>query len=55
MTVDSKSHMVHLVIQEDAHRPMVFRSYSELGHPDLQGMIDSPRRKHAHRLTIVTA
>ena len=54
------------VIQEDAHRRLseeeretartiVSCLHVELGHSDPRGMIDSLRRKHAHRLIIAVA
>ena len=36
-------------------RSMVSRLHVELGHSDPRGMIDSLRRKHAHRRIIATA
>ena len=41
--------------ERETARTMVSRLYVELGHSDPRRMIDSPRRKHAHRLTIATA
>ena len=60
VTIDSKNHLVapavstddYPVIQEDAHRRL---NEEEHGHSDPRGMIDSLRRKHAHRLIIAAA
>ena len=41
--------------ERETARTMVSRLHVELGLADPQGMIDSLRRKHAHRLTIATA
>ena len=41
--------------ERERARTMVSRLHVELGHPEPQGMIDSLRRKHAHRLIIATA
>ena len=41
--------------QRETARTMVSRSHVELGHSDPRGMIDSLRRKHAHKLVIATA
>ena len=41
--------------ERETARTMVFRLHVELGHSDPRGMIDSLRRKHAHRLIIATA
>ena len=41
--------------ERETSRTMVSRLHVELGHSDPRGMIDSLRRKHAHRLIIATA
>ena len=41
--------------ERESARTMVFRLHVELGHSDPRGMIDSLRRKHAHRVIIATA
>ena len=41
--------------QRETATTMVCRLHVELGHSDPRGMIDSLRRKHAHRLIIATA
>ena len=41
--------------ERETARTMVSRLHLELGHSDPRGMIDSLRRKHAHRLIIATA
>ena len=41
--------------ERETARTMVSRLHVELGHSDPRGMIDSLRRKHAHRLIIATA
>ena len=40
--------------ERETARTMVSRLHVELGHSDPRRMIDSPRRKHAHRLIIAT-
>ena len=41
--------------ERETARTMVFRLHVELGHSDPRRMIDSLRRKHAHRLIIAVA
>ena len=41
--------------ERETARTLVSRLHFEPGHSDLRGMIDSLRRKHAHRLIIATA
>ena len=41
--------------ERETARTIVFRLHVELGHFDHRGMIDSLRRKHAHRLIIAVA
>ena len=41
--------------ERETARNIVSRLHVELGHSDPQGLIDSLRRKHAHRLIIVVA
>ena len=41
--------------ERETARTMVSRLHVELGHFDPRGLIDSLRRKHAHKLIIATA
>ena len=41
--------------ERETVRSIVSRLHVELGHSEPRGMIDSLRRKHAHRLIIATA
>ena len=44
-----------LASEEERARTVVSRLHVEIGHSDPRGMVDSLRRKHAHRLSIATA
>ena len=55
--VEEEQRALDLATEEEREtaRTMVSRLHVELGHSDPRGMIDSLRRKHAHRLIIATA
>ena len=55
--VKEEQQALDLATEEECETPrtIVSRLHVELGHSDPRGMIDSLRRKHAHRLTIACA
>ena len=58
LIVDSVKKNSELCLAEEERetaRTIVSRLHVELGHSDPRGMIDSLRRKHAHRLIIAAA